>query len=49
MTFNPLVAYSAIESFFLINSDNESTLDIGAQTSSINSNFIESLIKNYYV
>ena len=47
MTFNPLAASSAIESFFLINSDNKSALDIGAQTPSINADFIESLIKKY--
>ena len=40
MTFNPLAASSAIESFFLINSDNKSALDIGAQTPSINADFI---------
>ena len=49
MTFNPLAASSAIESLFLINSDSKSALDIGAQTPSINADFLESLIKNYYV
>ena len=48
MTFNPLTS-SSIESLFLINSDSKSALDIGAQTPSINADFLESLIKNYYV
>jgi len=47
MTFNPLAASSSIESFFLINGDNKSALDIGAQTPSISIDFIESLIKKY--
>ena len=47
MTFNPLAASSSIESFFLINGNNKSALDIGAQTPSISTDFIESLIKKY--
>ena len=47
MTFNPLAASNSIESFFLINNNNKSVLDIGAQTPSISVDFIKILIKKY--
>ena len=49
MTFNPLAASSAIESFFLINSDNKSALDIGAQTPSQGGNKISNQLACLWV
>jgi hypothetical protein len=47
MTFNPLAASNSVESFFLLNGENKSALDIGAQTPSISADFIKHLINKY--
>ena len=47
MTFNPVAASNIIESLNFIDSKNKTSLDIGAQTISINGNFINFLIKKY--
>ena len=47
MTFNPLAASNSVESFFLLDGKNKSTLDIGAQTPSISADFIKHLINKY--
>ena len=46
MTFNPIAAQNVVESSKLLDSNNANAIDLGSQTSSINDNFLESILKN---
>ena len=44
MTFNPVAAINVLECRNIIKNENPEAIDLGSQTSSINSTFISSLI-----
>ena len=49
MTFNPIAAKIVYECKDLISSNVPVAIDLGSQTSTINTRFLEYLIKNYQI